>query len=183
MSSETSSTDTDTENTLLTKETKQEPVQKPQKQVRFKRTSSSSSDPDDGRVELVQRSQPLQITRPISRVVQLSDSDSLDTSEIPNAQPCKYSQKETDHGEQGNDEASSTSYDPQPSPILKESPNNPDSGRTDKEDTEDIAPTPQPPDGSSQEPCPGGGPSTSTPKESTSGVYSMITKQPQLSKM
>ena len=159
---------------------------KPKKHVRFK---SPSSDSDEAPPEYIQRSQQV-IRKPIPCIVDTSDSDAneipnveekrneplsiiVDTSDsdcvkIPNAQPCKYSPEKCDADEtsQGNDEQSSQENE------FSSIPN---------EDVGIIDPTPVPPDDFSQPQRDDGGPSASTPKESTAGIYSLVRNQQSLS--
>ena len=102
---------------------------------------------------------------PLSIIVDTSDSDCV---KIPNAQPCKYSPEKCDADEtsQGNDEQSSQENE------FSSIPN---------EDVGIMDPTPVPPDDFSQPLRDDGGPSASTPKESTAGIYSLVRNQQSLS--
>ena len=164
-------------------------IEKPKKQVRFK---TSSSESEDGNLQLIQVSQ-----RRFHRPAMLSDSSSdsenqqtvdppsmltvsssdSESVQIPNVQKCKYGQagNVSDNGDDANDEDSSNEKDSVP--VTSEGNDN----ITSQDNIDGIEPTPVPPEGFSQPEQHVGGPTTSTPKESTSGLYSLVANQPKLS--
>ena len=158
------------------------PKPKPQKQVRFKELSSSAVE-SDNELPLINRSHQssqdsdneIQLTRRgyENRIFSCSTYSSSDTDSadvIHNAQQCKYGDGNKISDDEANDEhATSTTppVDDVSTPI------------------EDLEPTPVPPEGMSQpqQRDEEDGPMTSTPKESVSGVYSLISAQPRLSNL
>ena len=148
---------------------------RPKKQVRFKTPSATSDTDETPEVKLIQLSQPLTKT---ATYVSLYDSSDTDCSEIPNAQECKYTQERVDTDDV-NDEGTSTST-ATPSPIEKIT-----GTETDETcDSQDLQPTPTLPEELDQpDTAIAGEPLTSTPKESTTGVYSLIGKQANLSSL
>ena len=164
-------------------------VEKPKKQVRFK---TSSSESEDGNLQLIQVSQrrfhrpamlsdsssdsenQQTVNHPSMLTVSSSDSESV---QIPNAQKCKYGQAGSlsDNGEDANDEDSSN--EKHFAPVTSEGNDN----TTSQDNIDGIEPTPVPPEGFSQPEQHVGGPTTSTPKESTTGLYSLVANQPKLS--
>ena len=157
--------------------------------MRFK---TSSSESEDGNLQLIQVSQ-----RRVHRPAMLSDSSSdsenqqtvnhpsmltvsssdSESVQIPNAQKCKYGQAGSlsDNGEDANDEDSSN--EKHFAPVTSEGNDN----TTSQDNIDGIEPTPVPPEGFSQPQQHVGGPTTSTPKESTSGLFSLVANQPKLS--
>ena len=151
---------------------------KPHKQVRFKESSSSAVESDND-IPLVRRSQETSVDsdneiqlsrRPQethfvkSATYSSSDTDSVDI--IHNAQPCKYGEQKHSTDD-GNDEQKSDM--PQSHDVS--TPSTP---------VEELEPTPIPPESITEQES-DYGPMTSTPKESVTGVYSLIVAQPRLS--
>ena len=149
-----------------------------QKRVRFKKSSSSSQSGTECDIELRHGNKP----RFISCSYDSSETDSAD--QIPNAQSCKYPTERNNTTDEDNDEET-----PEPPPSQTQSSLDRTQQRSQcelnnqrPEPSQNIKldPTPPQPEGISQfgiVDCP----TTSTPKESVDGTYSLISKQHSLS--